>query len=146
VKTLILLVVLLSNVAFSDSLYTGAWSYHFTDQETVRNETHNLLAYEHKGWIVGTFNNSYKDQTFVFGKKIFSGDLGVLHTNLYVGIDYGYKECKSGRPQDPHNPAVVCPAIIPEFTIKDASFTKYQIKPAIIVIGNALALSVKSEF
>lgn len=157
-KRFILQFILILSIAFglisfcekskADSIYLGAWSDHYSDRENVRNETHNLFAYEHEKWIAGTYNNSYKDQTFFAGYKAIDLELGKFNIGVYGGLSYGYKNCKKGNPQDMHKPAVVCLMGVPELTHDNLNFTvgKIKIQPAFVIIANAYALSFKGDF
>lgn len=140
-KSLIAFVVLLlSFTASADALYTGAWSYHIDPAPTVNNETHYLLAYEHEGYILGGFKNSFSDPTAVIGKRFELFEAGDFKGGIYLGATYGYYGCtpERGRPTHPNNDRQACLAAVPEI-----SYTKYKVQPTVMLLGNAIAFSIK---
>jgi hypothetical protein len=128
-----------SVAAQADSLYTGAWSYHINPAESVNNETHNLLAYETHGYIVGAFKNSFSDPTVVVGKRFELFEAGNFKSGIYVGATYGYYSCTPERGQvEGSRDRKVCFAAVPEI-----SYTKYSVQPTVMLLGNAVAFSIK---
>lgn len=142
------LICLLSITAHADSLYTGAWSYHFGDtyMETdeyfsdVSNSTHYLLAYERNNYIVGGFKNSFGDPTDLVGRKFNVFDAGGFEGSLYAGATYGYFACQKDLVEPDKQKARVCPALVPEVAYK-----RFAVQPAVIILGNAIALTIKWE-
>ena len=116
-------------------VYTGAWSDHIASK-TDYNETHNLVAVEYKSTIAGYFENSFGDDSF-FAGSTYSRQWGDFEAGLMVGAMYGYKGCK-GQQSEPKK--TVCPMVAPT-----VSYTKYQAEPSFIILGNAVALSVRWE-
>jgi hypothetical protein len=116
-------------------LYTGAWSYHINPAEGVNNETHNLIAYETHNYIVGAFKNSFSDPTVIAGKRFELFESGDFKAGLYAGVTYGYHGCQ--QTEDTGKKAV-CLAAVPEI-----SYTKYSVQPTIMILGNAVAFSIK---
>ena len=128
--------------ASEDYLYTGAWSYHANDPERhLKNETHNLLAYEKDGYLFGVFDNSYDDRTFVLAAPL---DFGIIKTynwkylNLEFkgAITYGYWKCFGGRDNDDQM-RNFCPAVIPVITSDQLEFNigKYHVEPSFLTLG-----------
>lgn len=135
----IALIIAITASANADSLYTGGWSEHI-NPVMVTNETHYLLAYEREGYIVGGFKNSFGDPTALAAKRFesekanrFLGEYN-LKAGLYVGATYGYYGCDSGGGEK----ATVCAAVVPEI-----SYTKYRIQPTFVLLGNAVAFTIK---
>lgn len=137
-KTLIIALLLLSNIALADSIYLGAYSYHINKSPTVTNDNHKLLAYEKNSYVAGTYVNSFGDRAYIVGKRIKGFDIGDIKISAMVGAVYGYYSCKTGKEPTENASQVVCPALVPEI-----SYTKYDIQPSILILGNAIALSVK---
>jgi len=139
-----ILLVLVSFSSNADSLYTGAWSEHFMGAKveeggavlSVSNSTHNLLAYEHNNIIIGYFKNSYGTDTVVVGYKFNLLEVGDFKASVYTGVDYGYYSCGGIAAQDASHK--VCLAVVPEI-----SYTKYKLQPTILMLGGAVAFSLK---
>lgn len=135
------LIICACDYASADNLYVGAWSKHINPQN-VTNESHDLIAYEHNGYIAGRMINSYGDETYLAGKEFVSEKtnefLGKydLSAGLYLGATYGYLSCTPG--QENATGKDVCPAAIPYI-----SYTKYRIQPTVLIMGNAIAFSFK---
>lgn len=133
----LLLCLLLTSCApaFADSLYLGAWSTHL-DSEYNYNETHNLVAYERDSWAIGYFRNSYNRDT-VFVSKEFSKRNRLVQYGAMVGVMRGYRKCYG----DNDTNADVCPMVVPyvEPMIGD-------VRPRFMLVGNALAVTLKAEF
>ena len=56
-----------SNAEADTKVYLGAWSTHLVTDGDF-NESHDLLAVEHNGWIAGRFVNSYSRELWFAGK------------------------------------------------------------------------------
>lgn len=120
-----------------DELYLGAWSYHISEERDL-NETHYLLACEKRTYIVGGMKNSHGDPTALVGKRFDLFGHGHIKSIVYVGATFGYYGCGNG---DTGSSRTICPAVIPEI-----SYTKYRVKPSILLLGNAVAISAKVGF
>lgn len=116
-------------------VYTGAWSKHIASK-TDYNEAHRLVAVEHGNTIAGYFKNSFGDDSF-FAGSTYSRQWGYFEGTLMVGAMYGYKGCKGQQEQERK---MVCPMAAPA-----VSYTKYEAEPTLIVLGNAVAISVRWE-
>lgn len=119
--------------AGATTLYLGAWSKHLDGGSY--NETHDLVAVEHNRWIAGTLVNSYNDRTYIAGHGWDLAQGNDWRFRLYAGASYGYRSCEAGETGDS---AKVCPLLVPELT-----YTKYRVKPAVMLFGGAVALSLK---
>lgn len=133
---IIIVAVILSAPAHAASVYVGAWSKHMDSGKY--NETHDLVALEHRGWIAGTLVNSYNDRTYIAGYGWDLVQVTDWKIRLHAGASYGYRTCKTGQTGEK---ARVCPLLVPELT-----YTKYRIQPAILLFGGSAALSLKLEF
>lgn len=148
-KYLILLFSLLSTSALSDSIYLGMVSTHFywngtcgdvkCGEDSTPNSNNNLIMFEHKGYEIGTFKNSYSDQAYLIAKQIELFKFNDIKFVAHVGIDYGYhKWMFSSKIKEE---TLTRPVVIFE-----ASYTKYKIEPVVFWFGNGLALSAKYKF
>jgi len=115
-------------------LHTGAWSKHFSDD--AYNESHSLLAVEYRSYMAGYFKNSYGEDS-VFAAKRWSWSRGNWEAGIAVGAVYGYRHCFKGWADRSRR---VCPLVSPSLT-----YTKYAIQPSVLFMGNAVALSVRTN-
>lgn len=153
-KNLILFFTLLFlslNAMADDSpkyLYTGAWSKHMggdTYMEGKRikeyNETHNLIGIEIDGYLVSSFYNSFYTQGYLVGKKFYRDEIiKDFEFSIYVGATSGYAICM-GEKEPGYEYNRWCPAVVPTI-----AYTRFKVEPVVLIIGNALALSVRWEF
>ena len=56
-----------SNAKADTKVYVGAWSTHLVTDGDY-NESHDLVAVEHNGWIAGRFVNSYSRESWFVGE------------------------------------------------------------------------------
>lgn len=123
------------NASAETYVYTGAWSKHlFTDQEY--NEVHNFAAIEHKGVMGGYFKNSYNEDSYVVGFRLTKA-WGDFEGGVMFAATYGYRDCVQGYADASKR---LCPAIVPS-----VAYTKYRVQPLALLLGNALAFSVRFE-
>jgi len=68
-----------------NSILLGMFSHHTSPNR--HNETHNIIGIDYKGYSIGTFKNSYSDQTYYAGisRKIYEH---YLRENLKFDIKY----------------------------------------------------------
>lgn len=102
------------------------------------NESNRLLAIEYKRVFAGYFKNSFNDDSFALGYR-FSKQWGNWEGSILAGVTYGYRDCTSSW--DQFEDKKVCPAVSPMIT-----YTKYDIKPTLIVIGEAISLTARKDF
>lgn len=145
---------LLEKAKADEYLYTGAWSYHANDKERhLKNETHRLIAYEKDGVMVGTFKNSYYDQTYLIAKTIdhrFIKPYNTKYINLEfkAALTYGYYQCFGGKTRN-DNTKNFCPAIVTSVSSDKVAVQigKYSIQPAYMMMGsNVHILSLRTKF
>ena len=115
-------------------LHTGAWSQHFSDR--TYNESHNLLAVDYKSYVVGYFENSYGEDSFIAAKR-WSWQYGNWEAGVSAGAVYGYRHCLKGWTDRNRR---TCPLIAPSIT-----YTKYTVQPSLLVMGNAVAVSIRTD-
>lgn len=128
------LLLLLSFSVQADYLYLGGWSSHLTDGEY--NETHHFHAYEKDSWLIGDFVNSFNDYTLLAGKKYsWKNDSESIEWGFLVGMTYGYSNDDVAISIDGFMPALV-PYV---------SYTEYKVQPALLLLGNAVALTFRVE-
>ena len=116
-------------------VHVGAWSQHFSGSDY--NESHNLLAAEHQGYIAGYFKNSYGEDSGFIAKR-FVRDYGHWQAGVTVGAVHGYRSCLKGW--DGENNKRLCPLISPSIT-----YTAYAVQPSLLVMGNAVAVSIRTD-
>jgi hypothetical protein len=142
----ILLVISVLN-AKADSLHIGAVSHHISPNDDVNNSNHNLIAYSTDDFIVGTYKNSFSEQTSFTGLEIIDRHYGDINVKVFAIAHYGYRSCLGGSQDyiDDHgmyqlHAKRVCGALVPSIT-----YTKYKIQPSFLMLGNALAFSITVE-
>ena len=123
-----------SNAQAETSIHAGALSYHVvTGHKVDYNSNHKLLAVEHNGFLVGRFSNSY-DRTTAIAAYGWSKQWGNWRGAVYVGAVRGYRSCFG----DDGDKAVICPVALPSL-----HHTKYRVQPGVLVLGEAVALTVR---
>lgn len=115
-------------------LHAGAWSQHMDGDEL--NESHSLVAVEVDSYMAGYFRNSY-DEDSVFAAKRWAWNHGNWQASISVGAVYGYRSCLKGIDD---NGRKLCPLVSPSLT-----YTKYAVQPSLLVLGNAVALSIRTD-
>jgi hypothetical protein len=130
-----LTLMLLSVSAFSDTaIHAGAISYHvLTGHKNDYNSNHKLFAVEHNEIFVGRFSNSYHRTTTVAAYG-FERQWDNWRGAVYVGALRGYRSCFG----DNGHKAVICPVVFPTL-----HYTKYRVQPGILILGEAVALSLR---
>jgi hypothetical protein len=126
--------ILLPNKAKAEEyVYLTGYSKHLIKGDY--NESHDLLAYQRDGFTLGSFVNSYDEQSFVFSYSYPTFKHGYLHLNTVIGVTYGYRECYGYNAEADQR---VCPYAAPEFV-----YTKYKLQPAIGFLAHAVAISFR---
>jgi len=130
-----LTLLLLSEAAFSDTaIHVGAFSYHIiTGHKNDYNSNHKLVAVEHNKIFVGRFSNSYHRTTTVAAYG-FERQWGDWRGVVYIGAVRGYRSCFG----DGGHEAVICPVLVPTL-----HYTKYRVQPGILLLGEAVAFSLR---
>ena len=117
-------------------VYTGAWSEHI-NSDYEYNETHSLAAVQSRGAVAGYFRNSFGEDVLFAGGAL-SRSWADVETSVLAGAMYGYRDCKGGKAHDRSRRA--CPVVAPM-----VSYTANAVQPTVIVLGNAVAFSVRWE-
>ncbi len=134
-----------SDVDHSVYLYTGGWSYHLTEYKEKDtgyddfNSTHNLIGVEYDGWLVAYYNNSFYKDSYVLAKNVFQRTYGDFDLSVYAGVVHGYASC-IGEKNPAHGKSKACVMVAPALT-----YTKYKVQPSVLLLGNAVALSIRWE-
>lgn len=138
---IVALLVMASNASAEGSVYLGGWSTHLKSAHAT-NETHDFLVVEYKGYIAGSFINSYGARTEIVGKKFEIDMLSTenFKTSLGASITHGYKNCLTNE-QDASLPAKYCFDPLAEL-----QYTKYRVAPSLIVVPAGLVLAVNIKF
>src|SRR5690554_416747 len=120
------------------SLQLGAWSYHLmTGDDYDYTSSHDLVGIEYKKVMATTFRNSYGRRTYSLSGEVFSFKQGDWVGSVHVGIMRGYRKCYG----DDGSNTNVCPLIVPRL-----SYAKYKVQPTILLMGEAVAGSIRIEF
>jgi len=74
-----------------DILTIGLWSYHM-NRDVERNETHNLVGYQHEHAYVATYKNSYRKTSYVAAYVTDKGCWHGICADIMIGGVSGYEE------------------------------------------------------
>lgn len=118
-------------------IHFGGWSAHLKDAEY--NETHNLVALEHQSVMIGTFDNSYGDESWFAGYR-FSREYGYLELSAVPGAVYGYRKCAKQR-FDTTSDRQWCPSFLGM-----ATWTQFPLEPSLAIVGEAVAATLAVKF
>lgn len=138
---LIALTLISFNTLANDAdLYLGGWSKHFNSSYDY-NETNNLIGIEYDNLVVGKFDNSFDETTYIFGYD-WNTQWYDIKVGALSGVMYGYTR---GRLYDylyeSGSGKRLLPMILPYI-----SYVKYPVQPVIGVMGNAFILTFKIDF
>ena len=90
-KLLFACILLFANVATADPyLYLGQWSNHFHDDGDEYNEKHDLIGVEYRSWFVGTYKNSFRDESWLLTKRFSKSVCPHFDYGAKVGFVTGY--------------------------------------------------------
>ena len=121
-----------SNAEAETKVYVGAWSIHLVTDGDY-NESHDLLAIEHNGWIAGRFVNSYSRESW-FAGKTWEWGADNFRYGVMAGAVRGYTTCYG----DDNSNTNICPLVTPF-----ASYKIGRVEPTVLLLGEALAVSLK---
>ena len=123
-----------SNARAETNIYAGAWSKHLiTDGEYT--SSHDLFAVEHKRIFAARFRNSYGRESYALGRT-WTWSKGDVEAKIVFGAVRGYR----GFYGDYDDKTRVLPLVVPM-----VSYTKYRVQPTVLLMGEALAFSVRFE-
>jgi len=122
----------ISNAEAETKVYLGAWSTHLVTDGDF-NESHDLVAVEHNGWIAGRFVNSYSRESWFAGKTWEWGGHNFSY-GVMAGAVRGYTTCYG----DGDTSTNICPLVAPF-----ASYKIGRVEPTVLLLGEALAISIK---
>lgn len=136
-RILLSLIILLSNVAYADSIRFGGWSKHL-DNSYDYNEAHNAFVYENDeyGAVVGYYYNSYRQDTYLLGRQWKWNLTEDVTFRFTAGAVYGYGECYGEG-----DGSTLCPALVPEVRIEG-----WKLRPSFLILGEAGAITLGLEF
>lgn len=114
-----------------------AVSEHFSSKKFNQYD-HQFFSFEvrnkNRGWVLGTFKNSYYQDSVLFGRAYHWPIADYLETSLTAGLVTGYYKQNS------------CPRFCP-FISPSITYTKYQyFRPRLSIMGSALVLSFSAMF
>lgn len=122
------------------SVTVGVYTKHF-EGDFDYNENNKLLAFEYNNFVVGTFDNSFDDQTYLVGYD-WHTEWNDFRFGVIGGAMYGYNR---GRVYDMFYSEGSGTKLLP-LALPYVSYNKYLIKPIVGVMGNAVTLLAKYEF
>ncbi|EIZ1450459.1 hypothetical protein MOU93_004443 [Vibrio parahaemolyticus] len=147
IATIILVSTIISNGLGYDftedtSFYVTGFSKH-VGVDGDFNEVHDLIGIEHKNFFIGTYNNSYYDQTYLAtynfkwsASEHFESDIAsYFNYGFTAGMSYGY-DC------DYIDFAICKNKFMPVIT-PYIEFDKYFIKPNVSILGNAFFITFR---
>jgi hypothetical protein len=124
-----------SNARAETNIYAGAWSKHLiTDGEYT--SSHDLFAVEHKRIFAARFRNSYGRESYALGRT-WTWSKGDVEAKVVLGAVRGYR----GFYGDYDDKTRVLPLVVPM-----VSYTKYRVQPTVLLMGEALAVSIRVGF
>lgn len=141
-RVLLLVLMVAATVLFplvseaNPTVYGGALTYHL-DREKDYNETNFALFLEYEEYVVGGFNNSYYNDTYLVG-KYYNIERDGVEIGVILGGMKGYKD------EDIFLPCVsddVCMAVAPVLT-----WTESEWQPTIMFGGTFVSLLIGYEF
>jgi len=114
-----------------------AVSEHFSSED-YNQYNHQFFSFEvrngNRGWVLATFNNSYYQDSVMFGRTRHWTIADHVEVGLVLGLVHGYY--KYNR----------CPRLCP-FVSPSITYTKYKyFRPRLSVAGSALVLSFSAKF
>ena len=80
-----------------NGMLIGLWSKHVFSSDDDYRTTHNLIAWQHQGYFVGTFANSYSHQVVAVGltRTVITEELNddwLFEIGYKIGPMYGYRD------------------------------------------------------
>ena len=132
-----LAVMLAVSVSFTSEaadkyVYFGAWSKHFvahpqnveedaTKHKYEFNENHKLVAFQYGSYMIGRFENSFYQETYIATKQWDLVERGNVKIIGALGLTHGYHGCSQKNDEDD---AETCP-----YGSIGIAYTKYRIQP-----------------
>lgn len=117
----------------------GEWKHPIIKERRDFNESNKLLAIEYKSVFAGYFKNSFNDDSFALGYRFSHQFSKNWEGSVLVGATYGYRDCSSSW--DQFESKKICAAVSPMLT-----YTKYSIKPTLLIVGEAVSLTGRVDF
>ena len=129
------------------SLYVGGWSHHLTERDNGEdfNESHNMFALEVDNYVIGTFKNSFGDQTYAVGYN-YSWEYQDFEYGVLAGVSYGYKEKYMDDSKTFLNYNGWMPLVVPYVNYNLYEDNDVSIKPQLMLLGSAVAVTIRVDF
>lgn len=129
------------------NIYVGGWSHHLTERDNGEdfNESHYMFAIEVDNYVVGTFKNSFGDQTYAVGYN-YSWTRGDFEYGTLLGVSYGYKEKYMDDSKTFLNHNGWMPLVVPYVNYNLYEDSDVSIKPQLMLLGSAVAVTVRVDF
>lgn len=125
------------------SVNLGGVSTHLISRDTTTS-FHRAVVVNHNDYLAGYLKNSYGNDSFVAGYRVFDHYADSLQTDIHLGVVRGYDKCygKFSDKEGGKSKIIACPLVIISTTID----TGTRIKPTISLWGDALVLTAKYNF
>lgn len=135
--TLIVALLLTTNVSAESRLVLGGWSRHVPSSASITNETHNVVGVEHRNYSAGRFDNSFGRDTYYVARN-WRGPVS-LHWNWIasLGMSRGYRTCYG----DDNSNTNFCP-----FGYVGVEYDKYRVIPTFKIVPGAVVFSPEIKF
>lgn len=127
------------------TIYYGGWSKHLNDSDVDRNENNQLMAFEYQNWIIGTFENSFYDRTWLAGYN-FKYTWDRLEVGAVLGISYGYDDydVRDVKLMKSYNGWM--PVLFPHISYPLYNSDSLEVRPTIGLLGSAVTLVIQFEY
>lgn len=117
------------------SVYALGYSKHLVEGDY--NETHNYFAVEWHNFHVGTFNNSYNNQSYIVSYNLEIWENSNFTVGGLSGFVHGYHKDKVNIPMIKGMMPVIVPYV---------KYTKYKVKPTVGLLGQAVFITFEIDF
>lgn len=129
----------------SYTFHLGGWSYHLNESDYNYNSNHQLMAFEYKQWLVGTFENSFYDRTWLAGYN-FKYEIAELEVGAVVGLSYGYEEDDTYDDKLMFNYKGWMPVVFPHISYPIYNSDSLEVRPTVGLLGSAITLTFQLTY
>lgn len=115
-------------------VYFGAWSKHFvahpqnveedaTKHKYEFNENHKLIGFQYGSYMIGKFDNSFNQETYIATKQWVLLNKGNVEFIGSLGLTHGYHGCSQKNDEDE---AETCP-----YASIGVAYTRFKVQPTL---------------